>query len=303
MPEGFQLGALDFCNLEREGDPVDALWQTLDLAPELESIGYSRYWLAEHHTYDVAHSSPEMLLPVLAGMTSRIHVGTAGILLNYYSPFKIATNFRLLNALFPGRIDLGLGRGRVADLIAGLLDERRPARPPYEDKLAELLKYLRGQGETALNPRNVAPPEVWVLGSKTRSAELAAASGTAFCLALFLGHPIDPAEVLGRYRENFRPSPEMPTPKASLALAGVCHENEAEASRLAAERLPEVTPTLVGTPVWCLDHLAALRQGCGTDEFVFLDLCRRFEDRIASHRLLAEILGVRPEATRGAAHG
>ncbi|HEX6862749.1 MAG TPA: MsnO8 family LLM class oxidoreductase [Thermoanaerobaculia bacterium] len=295
MSEPFRLGALDFCHVPRGQEPADGLWQTLDLAPALESLGYTRYWLAEHHTFDVAHSCPEMLLPILAGMTSRIHLGTAGILLRYYSPYKVASTFRLLNMIYPGRIDLGLGRGRADDLVEELLLERRQDQRPYDEKVRELLSFLRGNGEAVVNPRGIAPPEVWILGSNTTSMPLAAENGTAFCLALFFDQDVDPQGVLADYQDRFQPSPELPAPRWSIAVAGVCHEDEEEARRIAGTRQQGVSPVLVGTPEQCRDQIESLRERYRTSEIVFLDLSQEYEDRVNSYRLLAEALDVRSE--------
>ncbi len=297
MSEPFQLSALDFCVVPRGLQPVDGLWQALDLAPALESFGYSRYWIAEHHSPKVIQSSPEILLPILAGVTNRMHIGTAGILLSYYSPFKVASCFRFLNMVFPGRIDLGLGRGRAHGGVESLLLENRQDRRPYEDKVKELLTFLRGHGEEAVPPLNIAPPEVWVLGSTATSMPLAAANGTAFCLSLFLNQVVDPHDVIAQYQDRFQPSPELPAPRWSLAVAGVCHEDEAEARRIADDRQQEVTPTLVGTPEQCREGVESLRERYRTREIVFLDLSERYEQRVSSYRLLAEALGIQSEET------
>jgi luciferase family oxidoreductase group 1 len=293
MSEPLRLGALDFSLVPGGKEPADALQQTLDLAPILESLGYARYWLAEHHNPQVAHSCPEMLLPLLAGTTDRIHVGTAGVLLAYYSPFKVASSFRLLNALFPGRIDLGLGRGNPHALIEDLLLERRQDRRPYPDKVRELVGFLRGNGETAVNPIGVPPPEIWLLGTKTTSVPLAAENGTAFCLALFLGLGTEPGEVFSLYQDRFQPSPELAAPKWSLAVAGVCHEDENEAQRIVESCPMTLTPTLVGTPEQCREQIEEMRERFHFSELVFLDLSQEYEDRVSSYRLLAEALGVR----------
>jgi luciferase family oxidoreductase group 1 len=276
--------------------PDDALWATLELAPRLEALGYSRYWLAEHHIPTVAHSSPEILLPVLAGVTERLRVGTAGVLLGYYSPFKVASDFRLLNTLFPDRIDLGIARAGVHPEIEQLLLEGAAA-PPFESKVQELLGYLRGAGATSVNPVGTAPPEIWMMGKKTTSMELAAAAGTAFCLSLFIGHP-DPESprYLEEYRARFVPSPELSTPRCAVALAGVCAETEERAKRIVESYGPTVAATLVGTPDRFARELRALGELYGTDEFIYIDLCQTLPDRIRAHELIAGALGLEPPA-------
>lgn len=292
MSRPFRLGALDFCHLHDGTWPVQVLCETLDLAPRVESFGYSRYWLAEHHNPSIAHGSPEILLPLLAASTSSMRVGTAGILLNYYSPYKVASVFRALSALFPQRIDLGLARGSSGEAIRRAMLGDAP-QSAYPEKVGDLLAFLRGKSEPVVHPAGTPPPEVWVLGSQTTSLEIAAAHGTAFCLALFLHETeVDIRPLLDEYRTRFQPSPELAAPKWAVAVAGVCAEREEEAQQDARNRLQFVTPTLVGTPEQCRERLEEMRHRYQTDEIVFLDLCRAFDDRVRSYRLLAEAVGL-----------
>jgi luciferase family oxidoreductase group 1 len=297
----FQLGALDFCKIFPPAKPVEALWDTLELAPVLESYGYVRYWLAEHHSENVAHSTPEILVPVLAGLTQHMHIGTAGTLLRFHSPLRIAKSFRLLSALFPGRIDLGLARGGVSAAVQKrLLPGSHPDSPEatsedYEQRAEELLGYLRGTGAVQANPTGIAPPEVWTLGSGSSSMHLAARHGTAFCLSLFLQmgpRPLDSEAIVNEYHARFQPSADVPAPRCSVAVAGVCAETEAAARRICSAYGDAVTPTVAGTPEQCramFDELAARHR---TNEFIFLDLSPTLAERMRSYRLLAEALGL-----------
>jgi luciferase family oxidoreductase group 1 len=286
------MGVLDFCNVLDGMEPADVLWGTLQLAPLVESLGYSRYWLSEHHGNKVAHSSPEVLVPILAGLTQHMRIGTGGILLNLYSPFKVASDFRLLNTIFPDRIDLGLARARTHPLIEEIL-LGGPRSVPYEEKVKELMGYLRGTGKTGINPRGIAPPETWLLGSARASMELAADHGAAFCIAVFIASDeLDIAAILAEYRDRFQPSPELPAPKWAVAVAGVCAETEKRARELAAGLEAPVTPTLVGDPFQCREMVAEMRERYATEELIFADVCLDFEDRVRSHRLLAEALGL-----------
>lgn len=292
MSHPFQLGALDFCHLHDGVWPVQVLCETLDLAPRVESFGYSRYWLAEHHNPNIAHGSPEVLLPLLAASTSAMRVGTAGVLLNYYSPYKVASVFRALSALFPRRIDLGLARGSSGEPVRRAMLGEAP-QIPYPEKVGELLAYLRGKSEPVVHPAGTPPPEVWVLGSQTTSLAVAAEHGAAFCLALFLHETeTDICALLDDYRARFQPSPELEAPRWAVAVAGACAEREEDARQHARNRLPFVTPTLVGTPEQCREGLEEIRQRAGTGEIVFLDLCRAFDDRVRSYELLAEAAGL-----------
>lgn len=285
----FSLGALDLSPVYPGKTAQDAVWETLELAPRVEEFGYSRYWLAEHHGPRIAHSSPELLLPVVAGLTQRMRIGTAGVLLLFYSPLKVAKNFRLLHSIYPDRVDLGLARGMLNPETTTLLRDGATDPVDYQTKVSDLVGYLRGNSKIVVNPHNAFPPEVWMLGSNTTSLELAANHGTAFCFAGFLNKSQDLPELMARYRADFKPSIEMRAPKCAIALAGVCAATDAAAQALLPADIPyQVHPTMVGSQDTCRRQLEKLRCETEVTEFIFLDMCRAFEDRVDSYRRLAE---------------
>ena len=288
-----RLGALDFSVIPDGGKPADGIWNTLELAQSLESMGYSRFWLAEHHTNLVAHSCPEIMTTLIAGITKRIRVGTAGILLRLYSPLKVASTFRLLHGTFPGRIDLGLARGYTSPEVAGQFSEDALREGIYESKVDKLLHFLRGTGPVVPNPTGIAPPEVWLLGSSEESARFAASMGVAFCLGMFLSEKTknDYSAACHRYRSEFQPSRELSDPKIAIAIAGTCSENVADAAKSVRshERSPvKVTPTVVGTPAECYDKFCEFEKLFDTEEIIFLDIAQEPGRRLASYSLLAE---------------
>jgi len=148
----FTLGALDLSPVFAGTKASDAIEMTLKVAPALEGFGYSRYWLAEHHGPMVAHSSPELLVPVIAGLTKRMRVGTAGILLRLYSPFKVAKDFRLLHSVFPDRIDLGIARGTAREQEL-LLRDGVNSQVNFEQKVSDLVSFLRGTATADMDVR------------------------------------------------------------------------------------------------------------------------------------------------------
>jgi luciferase family oxidoreductase group 1 len=292
VTDKFNLGALDFCRVSENMKPSDALWQSFSLIQSLEEVGYGRYWIAEHHVPEVAHASPEILVAVLAGLTSKIRVGTAGVLLRYYSPLKVANNFRLLNTLYNGRIDLGLARGHVSEAVAAALTGVESNGSTYEQKIAELLDYLRGRARVTSIPFGVAVPEIWLLGTNSESASIASSLGTSYCLGLFLPKAGDSVkyDVLKSYQNGFHPSGECPAPQWAVAVAGVCATSAERARTLAAESLHAVHQTVVGSPTECRELFLRLRDDYQTNEFIFLDVCRHYSDRLESLRLLADYL-------------
>lgn len=237
------LSVLDQSPIPTGATARDALRQTVALAEAAERLGYRRYWLAEHHnTPSLAGTAPEVLCAHVASRTSSIRVGAGGILLSHYSPLKVAEAFRTLEALFPGRIDLGLGRTAGADAVAVAALQHGPGvlgDEHYPDRVAEVVGFLHD----ALSPDNAfagvrampdgpGAPQVWVLGSSSYGAALAARMGLAFCFAQFVSPRFGP-QVMAAYRGAFQGSSLCPAPLASVAVSVVCAETDAEAERLA----------------------------------------------------------------------
>jgi len=300
MRPALSLSILDFCRVYPQTlDPVEAVWSTLDLAVEAERLGYKRYWLGEHHTRDVAHSSPEILVSVIAGMTQHIRVGAAGMLIRYHSPLKLAKTFLLLNALFPERIDIGIARGFAEAPVPELLMGESPVLDPYDQKVEDLVRFLRGTGSLPANPIGVAAPETWILGSRTGSVDGAARLGCAFSLSLFFGElSDDKRSVIDTYRERFLPSATLREPKYSIAVAGVCAPTSAEAEAIARQWAPGVSPGVVGDVAQCRDQLHETAMYYGTKEIVFLDVSPSHAERMQSYRLLAEACGLEQTTSR-----
>ena len=227
--------------------PGDALHHTVDLARAAEELGYARYWLAEHHnTGGLAGTAPEVLAARVAAATSRIRVGSGGVLLTHYSALKVAEAFSVLSALFPGRVDLGIGRAAGADAVASAA--LQPGPEAYGDdhfarRVVDLLGWLDGgleeghphAGVRAM-PDGGPGPEVWLLGSSPHSAGLAAGLGLPYSFAHFITPDFGP-QVVGRYRRNYRPSGADTAARVSIAVAVVCAETDDAAERLATSGL------------------------------------------------------------------
>ena len=224
------LSVLDQSPIPEGSSAGDALRNTLDLARAADRLGYSRYWLAEHHgTPGLACNSPEVMIGPVAAATSRLRVGSGGVMLPHYSPLKVAESFSMLSGLFPGRIDLGLGRapGTSAAVARALQRDRRmPPLDDFPEQLAELLGYFESP------PRVVTftSPEVWLLGSSPQSAIWAAEQGLPYAFADFINP--DGAPFAHYYSEHFQPSPRLAQPKIAVCVWAVCAETEAEAVRL-----------------------------------------------------------------------
>ena len=218
-----------------------AIKDTRELAKYCDSLGLNRFWLAEHHgSSSFAGCSPEILIPSLASETESIRIGSGGVMLMHYSPYKVAENFRLLESLFPNRIDLGLGRAPGSEAYqAGALAYGSKTTGPefFPTKMNDLKSFLEGSVSStkSFESVNVTPglgelPEVWLLVSSRQGAEYAAHFGLPMALAYFIDPScIDLAEV---YRDNFQPSIFSDKPKISVGVFSICADTEKEAEEL-----------------------------------------------------------------------
>ena len=218
-----------------------AIKDTRELAKYCDSLGLNRFWLAEHHgSSSFAGCSPEILIPSLASETESIRIGSGGVMLMHYSPYKVAENFRLLESLFPNRIDLGLGRAPGSDAYqAGALAYGSKTTGPefFPTKMNDLKSFLEGSVSStkSFESVNVTPglgelPEVWLLVSSRQGAEYAAHFGLPMALAYFIDPScIDLADV---YRDNFQPSIFADKPKISVGVFSICADTDKEAEEL-----------------------------------------------------------------------
>jgi luciferase family oxidoreductase group 1 len=243
MTELKSLGVLDQSPISEGSAGADALNNTIDLARLVEDLGYHRYWVAEHHGMPMlASPSPEVLIASIAAQTSRIRVGSGGVMLPHYSPLKVAETFSMLSGLYPGRIDLGLGRAPGTDpqtSVALQRDRRQRAPNDFPEQLAELLDYLEDRfpsdhplARLARLPGRPERPEVWLLGSSPQSAIWAAELGLPYAFADFISP--DGAELAQTYRKTFVPSARQQRPYVAVAISAVCADTGEEAERLSS---------------------------------------------------------------------
>ena len=237
------LSVLDQCPVPAGSTASQALADSLALAEAVERMGYQRYWAAEHHnTASLASVSPEILVAEVAARTRSIRVGAGGVLLSHYSPLKVAENFRLLEALHPGRIDLGLGRAAGTDPVTEAALQYRPGAlgdEHFGQKVVDLLGFLDGTVEAdhpysdaRAMPSSAAGPQVWILGSSSNGAAAAAYVGLPFAFAHFITPDFGP-QIVRSYRKGFTPSSRLSEPRAVVAVSVVCADTDAEAERLA----------------------------------------------------------------------
>ncbi len=248
MKRALRLSALDLSPIASGSSAREALLRTLDLARLADELGLTRYWVAEHHNAaSLACSSPEILIGQIARETTRIRVGSGGVMLPNHAPLAVAERFRVLSALFPGRIDLGLGRapgtdGRTARALRGQGADAAVHVDDFEPRIEELFGFLWDdfdaddpRAKVRAIPVDVAPPEPWILGSSENGADVAARLGLPFAFARMF-NPLEAVDHLRRYRAAFRPSRRRPEARAEsvLAVSVVTAASRDEAERLAA---------------------------------------------------------------------
>jgi luciferase family oxidoreductase group 1 len=322
------LSVLDLSPIAAGSKDSEALTNTLDLARTVDRLGYTRYWLAEHHSIpSVASTAPEIMIGHVASVTERLRVGSGGIMLPNHSPLRVAEEFRVLEALHPGRIDLGIGRAPGSSQATALALRRSKDRvfsDEFPELIGELLHYFRppdiDESIQAI-PRDVSTPPIWMLGSTEDGAQIAAALGVGFAFA----HHINPdsAEHAAQvYRSMFKASPRLDQPRVILALSAICADSSEAAAELASSlelawvRLRSGKPSpfpspkealnyqyndwerqlaraarahfTAGTPEEVKARLLALAQPCQADEIMIMTMAHSHAARIRSYELLAQ---------------
>jgi luciferase family oxidoreductase group 1 len=238
------LSVLDLSVVTTATPPAAALRNSIDLARHVDGLGYVRYWLAEHHNLaSVASPAPDVMIGQIAAVTNHIRVGSGGVMLPNHAPLVVAERFKMLEALFPGRIDLGLGRAPGTDgATAYALRSRLDAREgdDFLERLHELVLWETRDfppghpyNKVVAMPDDTRLPPIWLLGSSDYSSELAAQVGMGYAFAHhFASH--DAIDAMTNYRAHFKASPWRSTPHAILAVAVITAETDAEAERLAS---------------------------------------------------------------------
>ncbi len=246
MNQPLRLSVLDQSPAAQDKTQDHAIRESLALARRCDALGYHRYWVSEHHnSASIVGTAPEILMAAIAATTTRIRVGSAGVMLPHYSTLKVAEQFRVLEAIAPGRIDLGVGRAPGSDrLTAMALNPDPQAAENFPVQVQELGLWLRGESlpeghpfrEIRAHPQGPTSPQVWILGSSDYGAQLAAYFGLPYAYAYFFTDGRGTEEALALFRRNYRPSPDHPAPLATICVWALAADTEAEARRLLMTR-------------------------------------------------------------------
>lgn len=235
------LSVLDIFPVPSGGSPSAAIHHAVELAQHVDALGFTRYWVAEHHNSPgIASSAPEVLIGHIAGKTKRIRVGAGGIMLPNHAPLRVVEIFRTLEALYPGRIDLGIGRAPGTDPVTSVaLRRSTPDAESVNEQLAELFAFARHEfprghpfASIEAMPTDAPVPPLWMLGSTRAGAAIAASMGLGFAFAGHFSMQEAPGAV-ALYRSEFRPSAEVPKPRLVMAVSVIVGEDDAHAEELA----------------------------------------------------------------------
>ncbi|ROO39623.1 MULTISPECIES: LLM class flavin-dependent oxidoreductase [unclassified Pseudomonas] len=324
-----KFSTLDLVPVRADGNAGQSLRNSLDLAQHVEKFGYTRFWVAEHHNMDgIASSATAVLLSYLAGGTSTIRVGSGGVMLPNHAPLVIAEQFGTLESLFPGRIDLGLGRAPGSDQMTAraLRRERSGSADDFPDDVAELMRYL---GPRTPDQRIIAMPgtgtnvPVWLLGSSLFSAQLAGERGLPYAFASHFA-PRFMHEAIRIYRNHFKPSATLDKPYVMLGVPLVAADTDEQADYLATsvyqrilalirgqslvQRPPVETMNglwlphekeavgdflglaMVGGPQKIRARLEVLIEQTQADELIFTSDLYEHADRLHSYEVLAQVM-------------
>ena len=230
------LSILDLCPINEGGSASESIANTVDLARHADRWGFLRYWMAEHHGMPgIASAATSVLIGHVAGATSRIRVGAGGIMLPNHSPLQIAEQFGTLDAMYPGRIDLGLGRAPGSDQVTSRALRRNSSTDPEEfpRDVMELIAYFEGNGPVRAVPGEGHAVPVWILGSSLFGAQLAAMLGLPYAFASHFA-PAQMLDAITVYRSRFRPSRHLDKPHVMLGFNVAAADTDAEARYLAS---------------------------------------------------------------------
>jgi luciferase family oxidoreductase group 1 len=329
------FSVLDLAPVPTGSSPGDALRATIDLARHVEQLGFRRFWVAEHHNMPgVASSAPPVLVGQIAAATSGIRVGSGGVMLPNHAPLVVAEQFGMLEALYPGRIDLGIGRAPGSDqATAAALGHRGPEDFPHQ--LTDLIGFFTGEwpprhplATVHAVPGQGDAPAMWLLGSSGYSAQVAALLGLPFAFAHHF-MPANTLPALALYRENFRPSATLDRPYAMVAAGVICAETDERAQWLAGpsalsflrlrQGRPGTMPSpeeaaayaytdldramilerqgsqLIGSPETVRRGLTELLERTKADELMLTTMVFDPADRLRSFELVAEAMDITPQ--------
>jgi len=242
-----KLSVLDQSIAAEGVSEAQSIRDTIALAKRCEDLGYARFWVSEHHNHPtIVGTAPEIMMAAIGQSTSRIRIGSAGVMLPHYAPFKVAEQFRVLDAIAPGRIDLGLGRAPGSDqkTAYAMNPNAGQAAEHFPENVRDLMAWVTDEPlidrhpHTGLvaHPKGETSPDVWMLGTSDYGAQVLAYFGLPYCFAHFITDGQGVERAFSVYRENYKPSPRFPEPIANVCVWALAAETQEDATRLFSPR-------------------------------------------------------------------
>jgi luciferase family oxidoreductase group 1 len=321
-----KLSILDQSPISTNQTANEALQESMNLARIGETLGYSRYWIAEHHAMPgLACSAPEVMLGYIGANTKNIRIGSGAVLLPYYKPYKVAETYHMLSTLFPNRIDVGIGRapGGPAEASNALSDNYLQHVYKMPDLVNELIKYVDNEGTVLeASPLPQISPDLWMLGTSRKSGNFAAENGFAYCFGQFMSDE-NGAEIVQQYRQSFQPRKKGQKPYVIMALSVICAETTQKAEEIALSSIvwelqnesmegnkgvPSVDEAkkillnlrnqksierikkkmIIGTPNEVKSKILEIQSHVLADEIMIVTITYSSKDKFQSYRLIAE---------------
>jgi hypothetical protein len=297
-----KLGLIEFGYYKKDLNSLSIIENVMEYLVKAEELGFSRFWITEHHNYiaNSAWSSPEILLPIFLGITSKIKIGIAGVLINYHSPYRVALDYKLLSNLYSGRVDLGFANGTPPKNIGRLLKQSNFRKPPndYFKNIKIINNFFYKENKMALNENIIIPPlsgavpDMFILSSffSDFNIEKAVELRLNFSKSLFHDSKslIFESDRISRYKELFFNSYGL-LPKINIAVPFICASSKKKAIKIALENeAPLIVNTLLGSPNYILNTLLEYQDKFQVDEFILYDKCSDHRRKLNSLELLSE---------------
>jgi len=293
-----KLGVLDFGIIQEGSNAVTTIHETIELAQKAEILGFSRYWLAEHHGRENAWRSPVSVITLISGFTNRIKVGAAGILLPLSNPLRIAQDFKLLENIFPNRIDLGIARGHANTIACKELLESGSVEDNSEkhfERIKKLIDFLNdNEEEIATPPVNGLIPEMWMLSTSGSALPMVVKQNCNFSLSLFHANINSPSnivpspDIISKFKELFYAQHGY-YPKCNIAISGCCCFTDKQAKEL-KDSYNNIRVNVVGTKNEALDEILRIKELYGVDEIIWKDISRNNRDKNYSFETISNLI-------------
>lgn len=286
-----KLGILDVGTIQEGSNSISTIHETVEIAQKAEELGFYRYWLAEHHESESAWRNPAIIIALLAGFTNKIKVGAAGVLLPLSNPLRVAQDFKLLENLFPMRIDLGIAKAGTVDNISKELLEGDGLSENilnHPKRVKKIIDFLNDKIDNLIAPPiNGRSPEVWLLSTSNRSNSLAIEHKCNLSISLFHKVNIAPSpDIVSEFKEQFYIKHGV-TPSVNIAISGCCFSSETEVNRF-VNNSKGFEINFVGTKSKISDEILNVKEKYNVDEIIWLDISKNTKNKIYSLEAISD---------------